>query len=341
MNGEVDIRSGLRRLARLERIRRRRRFAWAGVAVLAFGVAACVLWEAWAPDALRAWGYAGRVRPTLAGPAGLVGGGCGSGSKVGAEAMARAVEQAFPQARGSVRDALREPVGGLGAKRVEGARAWLERRGVDRLDRAVGERERGRIARWRAVALAAVAFGVAVAAVQPAAARRAIGAVADPASLWRPASWSVEPGDASVSAGASVEGRARVEAAKGSGPLVLEWRSAGGPWRPETLATGSSGAWRWTDLRSSRTYRLRYGPERSPAYTIDVAAPFAVVEARARTSEGVWESLAGRVLPADEPVEIEGRANRPVESAGIEVDGRPVEPLEVRGARFRGLVTLP
>lgn len=339
MSDREFVRRALRALGRLERRRVRARVAWGIVAGAGVAFAALVAWEAFVGGGVRGVGYGVLVGVALGGLAGAVR--AWRREAPGVRGMAGAVERAFPQARGVVRDALEEAPGALGEARREAGRAWVERRGIERLDRAVGEDERRRAARWRRGAVAAIALCGAAALVQPAAARRVAEAVRDPASLWRPGTWRVEPGNATVEFGDGLEGRARYAGTGREEALRLEWREADGAWRSESLAAGPSGSWRWEGLEAARTYRLRYGAARSPAYRVEVAAPFGVAEARVRGPAGEWEPLAGRILSAGRALEIRGRATRSLAAAAVEVDGREAGTLAVDGAAFAGTVRLP
>jgi hypothetical protein len=291
----------------------------------------------------RAAGYVAAVVLAGLGAAlaarGWLGGGRLAGSR-GERAVAGRLERLFPQSRGRVTAALDHGGEGLAAAAALDGREWLARRGAERLDRALGEEARARLARWRRAAAGLAALAVATALAEPAAAPRVLRAVLAPSTFWRgeSAAWRVIPGDAEIDYGAEVVVRARYVGPDAEGPLVLEWQEAGSAWRSDTLGETAEGAWHWSGLTAGRRYRVRYGAVASRAYTVKVRPPLALLRVEARADEEPWAPLAGRTTALDEPLEIRGGATGELASAAV-IDGRGREiPLAVAGASFQGPV---
>ena len=254
--------------------------------------------------------------------------------------VAGRLERLFPQSRGRVTAALDGGGKGLAAAATIGGREWLARRGGARLDRALGENARARLARWRRAALVLAGLAVATALAEPAAAPRVLRAVLAPSTLWRgeSAAWRVRPGDAEVDYGAALVGGARYVGPDAAGPLVLEWQEGEAAWRSDTLGPAAEGSWRWDGMTVERRYRLRYGRAASREYTVAVRAPLALVRVEARGADEAWAPLAGRTAAADEPLEIRGGATGELAYAAV-MDARGRElPLVVAGGSFRGPV---
>jgi hypothetical protein len=255
----------------------------------------------------------------------------------GEREVAERLERLFPQARGRVRAALEPGGAGLAAAVAAGGREWLARRGPA-LDDALSERARLRSARMRRAALALSGVLVVAAVAAPAAGRRVVRAVLDPATLWAEGAseWRVTPGDASVEYGAPVTGAARYDGPLAGEALVLEWREGEGAWRTDTLASERGGEWRWDEVAVERRYRLRYGSASSAEYTIEVGDPLALLRVEAREPGEDWAPLAGRTVTAGSALEVRGEANGPLERAVVrDAAGREVA-LAVAGASFRG-----
>ena len=266
----------------------------------------------------------------------------------GEGSIAGRLERLFPQARGVLTDALASPIGAAPPGSLERARAsagagWIERRTVPRLDGALAVEDRGAIIVRRRLALALLlAVGV-VAFGEPMAARRLAGALKDPGYLWSGSSgtWTVLPGDRVVAFGKRVDGRARFAGPAAEGPLVLESRRSTSSWLAETLAAGPAGTWSWPSVRAALRYRVRYGPFQSPEYRIDLETPFAVERVEARLAGEAWVPLAGRIVPAEEPLEIRGTASRLLLGAGVRLESAGELPLEVDGTELHGTVRVP
>jgi len=336
----TDPRTGFRALGAATRRRRRRRVTWtvaAAIAALAFGA---LVWEALAGPALPLrWAGYGALAMAGVGVAALAV--LRWFEPAPSElAVAERLERLYPQARGRARESLRECGTGLEAARVERARAWLARRGRERLEVALGAEHDVAVVRLRrATATLALLAGLA-AAVQPVAARRVISALVDPTGLWAGAgTWRVEPGDAVARIGESVEGRAVFRGPEAGGVLVLEWRTLDGAWTADILASGPAGRWRWEDVGTTRRYRLRYGPYRSPEYRLEVEAPLALIELTARRPGGSWRAWSGYEGHAGDPIEVRGVATEPVVSAVVRLGRTGDVDLDVDGPEFGGTFT--
>lgn len=337
----------LRALGAADRRRRRQRLAWTAAAAAAAILFLLLAWEA-------AAGPAGSARPFGYGVAAVAAGLAGAllarkwrkwrvGDADPAALIGR-LARLFPQTRGLLADAFstQRTRPSLAAARARSGRAWFAQRGVARLDHALAADLRAETARRRRLALSLIGLTVAVAAAQPAAARRLATALRDPGTVFgEPAGrWNVSPGDATIAYGEAVEGRARFAGSAARGPLVLESRQAEARWRAVTLAVGPAGSWRWPSVASPVRYRLRFGPFSSPIYTIEVEAPFGLVSVEARVRDGAWEPLAARVIAAGTALELRGRATGPLASAAVRVDDREF-PLDVDGRRLSGTLAPP
>ncbi|HUF88769.1 MAG TPA: hypothetical protein VMR66_02180 [Gemmatimonadota bacterium] len=341
MTTRLDPERELRTLGAAERRRRRLGMLWTVAAICAAFAFGVLVWESLMPGAglARAAGYATAAL--------LAGGGLAwawrrwPAPAPGARAVAARLERLFPQARGRVVASLERADGGLPGARVSGGRAWLARRGADRLDRALSDLALHRLGLARRSALVLATLALLAGLAEPAAARRVVRAVLDPTTLWREDAglWRVVPGEIEIEYGADVDGAVAYTGPVAEGPLVLEWREGSRGWQADTLGTAREGTWRWPDLVVERRYRLRYGTAASPEYALAVRPPLALVRAEARAGGEAWQPLAGRTTTAGEGLEIRGEASGPLAAASvIDAAGREV-PLAVAGGSFRGPVS--
>jgi hypothetical protein len=334
----LDPERELRTLGAAERRRRRRGLAWTAAATCAALVFVLLAWE-WLTGGAGLARPAGYAVATASAVTGLVVALTRwRAPATGAGEVAARLERLFPQARGRVTASLEPGDAGLAGARTVRAREWVARRGGARLDRAYAETALARLARWRRVTIALGAVALAIAVVEPAAGRRVVRAMLDPATLWSAGSadWRVTPGDAEVEYGAGVAGAARYRGTEAEGPLVLEWQEAEAAWRADTLGESPEGGWRWDAVAIERRYRLRFGSAVSPEYTLAVRAPLALVRVEARSPGEAWIPLAGRVVTADQALEVRGEANGALEAVVV-VDAAGREfPLAAAGATFRG-----
>lgn len=337
MNDRTDPGRELRTLGAAERRRLRRGLVWTVAATCAAFAFLLLVWEGvtGGTGLARAAGYAAAA---LLGTGGLALA-CARWLRpaAGEREVAERLERLFPQARGRVRAALGPGGSGLAAAVANGGREWLARRG-SALDAAFSEGVRRRSARMRRMALGLSAALVLAVIAAPAAGRRVVRAILDPATLWAggASEWRVTPGDASIEYGASVTGAARYEGPLAGEVLVLEWREGEGAWRADTLGSERSAEWRWPEVAVERRYRLRYGRAATPEYTIEVGDPLVLLRIEAREPGEGWTSLAGRTVTAGAALEVRGEANGPIERAFVRDAGGRETALEVAGATFRG-----
>lgn len=256
------------------------------------------------------------------------------------ESIARQLESLFPQTRGLLCDALGDPKPGFSAARVDEGRNWIERRGVEGLDRVLHEETSAGAAGSRRRAILMVIVAAVAMVVQPTSTRRVAAVFLDPAAAWRaePGVWHIEPGNARIEYGGTFDGSARFAGPTTSSVLVVEWRVPGGRWRADSVGGEPEGRWVWSDLTEPRRYRLRYGRFLSGAFRVDVADPFRIEWIEARTVGGPWSPMVGQAFVEDGPIEIRGRASAPARFAVVRSTGDPFGPLETDGSQFGGTI---